>query len=37
MNRIALAADDSLRAYVDRGLDLYGGMARDPRKHSLFE
>lgn len=32
-----LAADDSLRGYVERGLDLYGGMARDPRMRSLFE
>jgi glutathione S-transferase len=32
-----LAADDSLRDYVERGLDLYGGMARDPRMPSLFE
>jgi glutathione S-transferase len=32
-----LAADDSLRGYVDRGLDLYGGMARDPRMRPLFE
>ncbi len=32
-----LAADDSLRDYVERGLDLYGGMARDPRMHALFE
>lgn len=32
-----LAAEDSLRPYVERGLDLYGGMARDARMRSLFE
>jgi glutathione S-transferase len=32
-----LAADDSLRAYVERGFDLYEGLARDPRMNSLFE
>jgi glutathione S-transferase len=32
-----LARDDALRAWLDRGLDLYGGIGRDPRLHSLFE
>ena len=32
-----LKADDSLRGYVDRGFDLFGGLARDPRIGSLFE
>jgi glutathione S-transferase len=31
-----LARDDSLRTWLDRGLDLYGGM-RDPRMKPLFE
>jgi glutathione S-transferase len=31
-----LKPDDSLRGYVDRGFDLYGGIARDPRIKSLF-
>lgn len=32
-----LAHDDSLRAWLDRGFDLYGGLGRDPRMHALFE
>ena len=32
-----LAADDPLRAWLDRGFDLYGGQFRDPRMKSLFE
>jgi glutathione S-transferase len=32
-----LAHDDTLRAWIDRGLDLYGGLGRDPRMHALFE
>ena len=32
-----LAHDDALRAWIDRGLDLYGGQGRDPRMNTLFE
>src|SRR5271167_655209 len=32
-----LARDDALRAWLDRGFDLYGGIGRDPRLHPLFE
>jgi glutathione S-transferase len=32
-----LAADDSLRAYLDRGFDLYGGMGREAPLQPLFE
>ena len=32
-----LAHDDTLRAWIDRGLDLYGGLGRDPRMRPLFE
>jgi glutathione S-transferase len=32
-----LAADDSLRPYIDRGLDLYGGMGREAPLQPLFE
>jgi glutathione S-transferase len=32
-----LAHDDTLRAWIDRGFDLYGGLARDPRMKALFE
>ena len=32
-----LASDDSLRRWLDRGFDLYGGMGRDPRMRPLFE
>jgi glutathione S-transferase len=32
-----LAHDDSLRAWLDRGFDLYGGLARDSRMNPLFE
>jgi glutathione S-transferase len=32
-----LAADDALRAYIERGFDLYGGLARDARMRPLFE
>lgn len=32
-----LAHDDTLRAWIDRGLDLYGGLGRDPRMKALFE
>jgi glutathione S-transferase len=29
--------DDTLRAWLERGFDLYGGLGRDPRMKSLFE
>jgi glutathione S-transferase len=29
--------DDTLRAWLERGFDLYGGMGRDPRMKPLFE
>jgi glutathione S-transferase len=29
--------DDVLRAWLDRGFDLYGGLGRDPRMKPLFE
>lgn len=32
-----LPKDDSLGAWLDRGADLYGGMARDAQLHRLFE
>jgi glutathione S-transferase len=32
-----LAADDPLRNWFERGLDLYGGVGRDPRMKPLFE
>jgi glutathione S-transferase len=32
-----LAHDDTLRAWIDRSLDLYDGLARDPRLKTLFE
>jgi glutathione S-transferase len=32
-----LAREDSLRAWIDRCLDLYGGLARDARMKPLFE
>jgi glutathione S-transferase len=32
-----LANDDTLRAWLDRGFDLYGGIGRDPRMKPLFE
>jgi glutathione S-transferase len=32
-----LASNDSLRAWLDRGFDLYGGLGRDPRMRPLFE
>jgi glutathione S-transferase len=32
-----LAHDDALRAWIDRGFDLYGGVGRDPRMKTLFE
>ena len=32
-----LAHDDPLRAWIDRGFDLYDGLARDPRLKTLFE
>jgi glutathione S-transferase len=32
-----LAADDSLRDYIDRGFDLYGGMGREAPLQPLFE
>ena len=32
-----LAHDDTLRSWIDRGFDLYGGLGRDPRMHTLFE
>jgi glutathione S-transferase len=32
-----LAHDDTLRSWLDRGFDLYGGLGRDPRLQPLFE
>ncbi len=32
-----LAANDPLRAWLDRGFDLYGGLGRDARMKPLFE
>jgi glutathione S-transferase len=32
-----LAADDTLRPWLDRGFDLYGGLGRDARMKSLVE
>jgi glutathione S-transferase len=32
-----LAHDDTLRPWIDRGFDLYGGLGRDPRQKTLFE
>jgi glutathione S-transferase len=32
-----LAHDDTLRGWIERCLDLYGGIARDPRMKPLFE
>ncbi len=32
-----LAADDSLRAYIDRGVDVYGGLGREAPLQPLFE
>lgn len=32
-----LARDDSLRAWIDRGFGLFGGLAQDPRMNALFE
>ncbi|MEA3197178.1 MAG: hypothetical protein QOF32_1230, partial [Gammaproteobacteria bacterium] len=32
-----LAHDDTLRSWIDRGFDLYGGLGRDPRQKTLFE
>jgi glutathione S-transferase len=32
-----LAHDDTLRAWLDRAFDLYGGLGRDPRMKPLFE
>jgi glutathione S-transferase len=32
-----LAHNDTLRAWVDRGFDLYGGLGRDARMQPLFE
>jgi glutathione S-transferase len=32
-----LAHDDSLRSWIDRGLDLYDGLGRDSRMKTLFE
>jgi hypothetical protein len=29
--------DDTLRAWLDRGFDLHGGVGRDPRMKPLFE
>jgi glutathione S-transferase len=31
-----LQADDALRPYLERGFDLYGGLARDPRMRPLY-
>ena len=30
-------SDEVLRAWLDRGFDLYGGLGRDPRSQPLFE
>jgi glutathione S-transferase len=30
-------SDDTLRAWLDRGFDLYGGLGRDSRMRPLFE
>jgi hypothetical protein len=32
-----LACDDSLRTWIERCLDLYGGLGRDPRMKALSE
>ena len=32
-----LARNDTLRTWIDRGFDLYGGLARDARLKALFE
>jgi glutathione S-transferase len=32
-----LAHDDTLRAWIDRVRDLYGGLGRDSRMQTLFE
>lgn len=32
-----LASNDSLRGWLERGFDLYGGIGRDPRMRPLFE
>lgn len=32
-----LARNDTLRAWIDAGFDLYGGLGRDPRMKTLFE
>jgi hypothetical protein len=32
-----LAKDDPLGPWLERGMDLYGGMARDPRRRPLLE
>jgi glutathione S-transferase len=32
-----LQADDALRPYIERGLDLYAGLGRDPRMRPLYE
>jgi glutathione S-transferase len=32
-----LQAGDALRPYIERGLDLYDGLARDPRMRPLYE
>jgi glutathione S-transferase len=32
----ALHADDTLKDYIDRGFDLYGGLGRHPGLHTLF-
>ncbi len=32
-----LANNDTLRPWIERGLDLYGGLGRDPRMKPLFE
>jgi hypothetical protein len=31
------ANDDTLRPWIERGFDLYGGLGRDPRMKSLFD
>jgi hypothetical protein len=31
-----LHADDTLKDYIDRGFDLYGGLGRHPGLHTLF-
>jgi len=32
-----LARTDTLRSWIEKGFDLYGGLGRDPRMNTLFE